>query len=127
VVLKYAESLLKQNPANNPAFEAKCIALFAQETLPGWDSLDRNQTATGTDEPLGAIFQARFASNSGQTEMAIQRYTEAAPYVPVEICEEAGTSSSAQASIPRNSFSFWRLLLIQQNRCSPEDFAPKWQ
>ncbi|MCK9316151.1 MAG: tetratricopeptide repeat protein [Verrucomicrobia bacterium] len=90
VVLKYAESLLKQNPASNPAFEAKCIALFGQGLFRdgvAWTDAKLKQEPTNH---VAAIFQARFASNSGQIAQAVQRYTEAAPFVPVEICEEAG-------------------------------------
>lgn len=104
VVLKYAESLLKQNPANNPAFEAKCIALFAQGLFRdgiAWTETKLQQEPTNH---LAAIFQARFASNSGQTEMAIQRYTEAAPYVPVEICEEAGNFIISTSQDPEKFF-----------------------
>ncbi len=104
VVLKYAESLLKQNPANNPAFEAKCIALFSQGLFRegiAWteDKLQREPT-----NHLAAIFQARFASNSDQTEMAIQRYIEAAPHVPVEICEEAGNYIISTGQDPEKFF-----------------------
>ncbi len=104
VVLRYAESLLKQNPTSNPAFEAKCIALFGQGLFRdgvAWTDAKLKQEPTNH---LAAIFQARFASNSGQIEKAVQRYTEAVPFVPVEICEEAGNFIISTSQDPEKFF-----------------------
>ncbi|MDI9402205.1 MAG: tetratricopeptide repeat protein [Limisphaerales bacterium] len=88
--VRYADVLLKGNPVSDPAFEAKCIAYFGLRMYNEGYALTEAKLGQDPTSHVAAIFQARFASNSGRTEKAVQRYTEAAPYVAVEICEEAG-------------------------------------